>query len=439
MIAVAIARFQTVFRLDFDQVSWIISTYYLASAIAQPVLGKLADRFGHKRVFLAGLVLVGLSSGLAPFAPGFFWLLAFRVIQSIGTSAIYPSGMGIVRALIRDRQAQALAVLSIFNQTSAAFGPTLGGLLISWHDWPALFLVNFPLLLAGFCLALWVLPGEVPRQGQSASPAAGHGGFRAWREIWTDIDGLGIVWFSLTILGGLAFLLSLRLHPLWPALALAVAALVLFVWRELRAPQPFVDLRLFVHTPALSYVHGVTILVNLYFYAVFFAVPTYLQEVRHFDERVTGLWMLAMAVSGIVVSPPAGRWIDRSGPRPPLLLSGLIAVTGALLMTTFHPASPSWWVVTVLFILGMGNGFNGVALQTALLLTAPRNVMGTASGLYMTSRYLGTIGSSLLLGVVFGAAPSTGKLQLLACILGVCAALALAFSMRLPKGKMESL
>ncbi len=80
MISVALTRLEHVFHLNFTSVSWLISTYYLASAIAQPVLGKIADTLGRKRVFLAGLVLVAVSSLTAPFAPSFDWLIALRLI-----------------------------------------------------------------------------------------------------------------------------------------------------------------------------------------------------------------------------------------------------------------------------------------------------------------------------------------------------------------------
>ncbi len=139
MISVAFSRLQDDFGLSFADISWLISTYYLASAIGQPVLGKLSDMFGRKRMFILGLLLVTASSMLAPLSPGFHWLLAFRFVQAIGTSAVFPSGMSIIRSVVTENQARALGILSVFSSTSAAFGPSIGGFLIHYGDWPAIF------------------------------------------------------------------------------------------------------------------------------------------------------------------------------------------------------------------------------------------------------------------------------------------------------------
>lgn len=114
MIAVALSRLQKEFHLTFADASWLISTYYLASAVGQPVMGKLSDAYGRKRIFFFGLSLVAVASMLAPFSPGFWWLIGFRVIQSLGSSALFPAGMGIIRNVITTRQARALGILSLF-------------------------------------------------------------------------------------------------------------------------------------------------------------------------------------------------------------------------------------------------------------------------------------------------------------------------------------
>lgn len=88
MISVAIARLQHVYSIDFTAVSWIVFSFYIASAIAQPVMGKASDLFGRRKIFLAGLVVSLVSSILAPFSPNFGWLIVFRIVQSIGTSML---------------------------------------------------------------------------------------------------------------------------------------------------------------------------------------------------------------------------------------------------------------------------------------------------------------------------------------------------------------
>src|SRR5699024_1443375 len=93
MISVALTRLQQEFSLTFSDASWLISIFYLASAAAQPVMGKLSDMFGPKRLFLTGLILVAGSSTLAPFSPNYPFLLGCRALQAIGSSTLFPSGM----------------------------------------------------------------------------------------------------------------------------------------------------------------------------------------------------------------------------------------------------------------------------------------------------------------------------------------------------------
>src|SRR5699024_12208581 len=120
----------------------LISIFYLASAAGQPVMGKLSDMFGAKRLFIAGLVLVAIACLLAPFSVNYGMLLGCRALQAIGSSTLFPSGMSIVRAQITNKQARAIAILSDFSSTHAALGPALGGFLIAECHWTSILLVN---------------------------------------------------------------------------------------------------------------------------------------------------------------------------------------------------------------------------------------------------------------------------------------------------------
>jgi MFS family permease len=125
MISLALHSIQRDFHLSFTTVSWLISSFYLASAVAQPVTGKIGDLIGSKKTFLAGLVLVAISAFGAPLSSSFFMLIMMRLIQSIGSSAIYPAGVTLIRNHIHDNQASALAVLAIFASAMTSLGPTV--------------------------------------------------------------------------------------------------------------------------------------------------------------------------------------------------------------------------------------------------------------------------------------------------------------------------
>lgn len=409
LIAVALVDLARQFELSFASVSWLISVFYLASAVGQPVMGRLGDVFGPRRLFLTGLVVVGLSSAAAPLAPNFATLLAVRALQALGSSAIYPSGMAIIRRVVVEGRARALAVVSVFSSVVAAVGPTLGGYLVAWQGWQATFLAPVPMVVLSLVLGTLVLPPDPP-----ADVGVG-GGLRR-------IDLPGIAAFAITLVGGLFFLISLEQEPAWWALAAAVLAAVAFVAVERRVREPFVDVGALWANHRLTGIYLQYALVNLVFYALFFGVPTFLQQAKGLSAEEAGLVMLAVAGSGLVTTPLAALLVERIGVRPVLLTGAgfLTAGSFALLLITAELSNGA--IAAVLAVVGVSVGFNNLALQTAMYDAASADTIGAAAGLFQTSRYVGTILSASVLGLIFGDDIDTAGLHELAWCLGAVSA-----------------
>src|SRR5256885_616149 len=172
MIAVGLVALQGEFHVSLATSTWLISAFYLAASVGQPVMGRLADPYGPRRVFTAGLALVGATGILVLFAPGFGWVVAARVLQAIGTSVGFPAGLALIRRLAGGRPpASTLGVLSAANSASAAFGPVLGGVLVAAFGWRGIFAVNIPLAATGLLLARRWLPAHPPaRPAASVAP-----------------------------------------------------------------------------------------------------------------------------------------------------------------------------------------------------------------------------------------------------------------------------
>ncbi|GGF91751.1 putative MFS-type transporter YwoD [Paenibacillus albidus] len=435
MISVAIPRLQNVFHLDFRMVSWIIFSFYIASAIAQPVMGKASDLFGRKKIFLTGLVVAFVASVLAPLSPSFGWLIVFRIIHAIGTSMMVAVGIAIVRIHITEKQAAALSVMSIFLSGAAAIGPFIGGVLIHWWDWPAIFFVNIPFAVMSFLFAWRTIPKDEP-----STSALRNLSFRKWLDL---IDASGILLFTLGLIALLVGLLSAKSSghvSSGPVLVGLIGLLLLaaFVRHELKAPSPFIPLHTFAKHPAMTWVNIEFILVNLLYYSLFFGLPSYLQMVRHVSEFHTGILMLSLGLCSLVVSPISGRWIDQAGPRPALLVSGMLMAFGSVWIVTLNQSSPVISVCVALVAFGISNGLNNVGMQAALFNSSPQQIIGVASGLFMTSRYLGTILSSLLIGIIMGDQFSAGGFRLLGVILSIIALCLVFMSWRRREpGKLE--
>jgi predicted MFS family arabinose efflux permease len=180
----------------------------------------------------------------------------------------------------------------------------------------------------------------------------------------------------------------------------------------------------------MTWVYVEFMLVNVLFYSLFFGLPSYLQMVRHVSEFHTGMLMLTLGLCSLAASPLAGRWIDRAGPRPALLVSAILMTLGSVWIVTLNPSSPVPSVCLALAAFGVSNGLNNVGMQAALFMSAPKELIGVASGLFSTSRNLGAIISALLTGIVMGDRFSAGGFLLLGVILTVIALALVLLSLR---------
>ncbi|WP_166352717.1 MFS transporter [Phytoactinopolyspora limicola] len=390
MIAIALVSVQREFEVSIATSTWAASGFYLAAAVGQPLMGRLADRLGARRLFIAGLVLMGVTSALAPLAPTFGWLLAARVAQAVATSAAFPCAHILIRAAAtgpaRTPPASALATLSVASSASAALGPVLGGLLVAVAGWEAVFLVNVPITLVGIVLAARILP----RVATNAGPRLGV------REL--DLPGIALTTIALSTL--IVLVLSLAEEPHWWLLPVVAAAFALLIWREFAVDEPFMDIRGLVTNRALGVVLVQQGGINLVFYCVFFGLPMWLEHVRGFGPEAVGLLVLPMTVLSIVVIPLTVRAIRRHGPARTLVLGVGLLFLATLAVQVLGDTTPVLVLLGIAVLLGIPNGVNHLGLQTMLYAAAPPDRAGAVAGLFQTFRYLGAISATSVLGVI---------------------------------------
>lgn len=391
MIALAIPNIQRDFNLSYLTVSWLITSFYLASAVTQPVAGKLGDLIGRRKMFLGGLILVAISAMGAPFAPFFAILIIMRLFQAVGSGSIYPAGIGMLRDHIHERQGSALAFISLTMSAMAALGPTIGGLLIEWGDWPAIFLINIPVLLLCFILGWFALPKDEVNKKLS------------FHELIQRMDLLGILFFSIAMVGILLFLLSLKETVNYVAGILGAFSLICFIWYELKTKIPFIDIRLFRSNRKLTLVFLQYIVLNFIYYSLFFGLPSYFQDGLHLSVAYSGLLMLLVTGMGIITAPLVGRWVDKSGVNFPIMTGNLLTVIGAILLWVFFDHVPIIVMLLIISLIAAGCSFGNVTLQAAMLEASPAHIVGVSTGLYQTCRHFGSILSAVSLGLIFGA------------------------------------
>ena len=408
MITVALPEIKNEFHLTSKDISWLIASYFMVSAIFLPLIGKLSDYYGRKKIFIIGLILVAISSFTAPLSPNMPSLLGIRTIQAIGTSALYPAGIGIIRTYIEKNQNRVIGTLSVFATTSAAFGPTISGLLIQWGGWPIIFYVNFPIIAVSATLALLYIPKD------EKSPE------KTFR--W---DGIGIILFGLLIFFWMFFLQALEDGlNLW-LLFVSIIVSFLFYNYEKRNSVPFINVNFLRKNLNITLIYILYSLATIIFFAMLLSMPTYLQILLKLSSKLTGIIMLSISIFAMVITPIATRWMEQSGYLKPLLSGGMIGLAGVISLLTVNQNSPLSWIFIVLSILGLSNGILNIGLQTILYSFVSKSDSGIASGLLMTSRFIGNILASSIFGVMFATGINDGNHNWMTIILLIVSVLLL--------------
>ncbi|QHS21466.1 MFS transporter [Virgibacillus sp. MSP4-1] len=404
MITVALPAIQSDFQLSATDISWLIASYFIISAIFTPLIGKLSDIYGRKRIFLVGLGLVVVSSILAPLSPNLPVLLAMRGIQAVGTSALFPAGIGIIRHNIRHNQNRVIGTLAVFATTSAAFGPTIGGWLIQFGGWPVIFYVNLPILVIGIALTVMFIPKDKNNMEKAYK-----------------LDGIGVLLFSSFITCWMVFLLGLEQGIQIGTLIFAIVLSILFYMYEKRKDDPFINVNFFRKNLNVALIFGQYILTTVIFFTVLLSSPTFIQSVLDTSSYTAGMVMLSLSIFAMIMTPISTRWMEKAGFRIPLLSGVFIGLAGVILLFTIEDQSPLWWIGFVLAVTGISNGIQNIGLQNFLYSFISVEESGIAAGLIMTSRFIGNILASSIYGVAFATGMNVGNMNTMAMILMVVA------------------
>ena len=423
IIATALIAIGHEMHVGLGATASLVAVLYLASAIAQPTMGKIASRVGARRVFLCGLGIVGLGGVVGWLAPSLPWLMVARVLIGIGTSAGYPTAMALIRHRAHDSHTGipggVLSGIAIAGQATAALGLPIGGLLVGSVGWRSVFIVNIPLAIVGIVLTLVGVPADTPDPNARKQP------------LLRALDPLGIVLFAGTIIALLLFLSDLT-HPAWEDIPIVVVlAAATFVW-ERRARNPFIDLRMLARNRPLVRTYLRVLVTMLAVYSVLYGLSQWMEEGRGLAAITVGLLLLPMNVIGALASALIGR---RNWVRIPLIVVGGTILAGGVLLIFVTSAVPIWLLILLSLVFGLSNGLGSVANQTALYAQAPDDEIGVASGLLRTASYIGAIFSSSLIGLAFGARATDAGLHTIAFVfagLGVALALLAILDRRIP-------
>ena len=372
---------------DAAGIEWVVTAYLLAVGVGLPATGWLADRYGRKQIFVASLTIFTLASLGAALSPNLSVLVAVRVVQGLGGGAMMPVGMAMIYELFPPhRRGTALGIWGVAAMAGPAFGPVIGGYLVTEVSWHWLFLVNVPIGAAAITLAVWLLrdtgyrearPFDAPGLALAATALAG------WLYAFSNASDWG--WMSpptLALLGGGTVLLAL------------------FVRRELRIPHPLIQLRIFtVRLFTLTIVIGWAVVILQYARMVF--LPLELETLRGMTALEVGVLFIPSAAAAAVTFFFGGRLTDRIGPRIPVMCGAALLTTAALILGTLDPDTALGIVLVGMIVQGFGSGFALMPVAVTGMNSLPGRYVAQASAVRnLNSRVAASFGIAVLASIV---------------------------------------
>jgi EmrB/QacA subfamily drug resistance transporter len=375
----------------FEDVSWVVVAYLLATTVAAPLYGHLGDRFGRRRMLLAALALFTVASLACALAPTLWLLVAARALQGMGGGGLMTLSQALISEHVPPRErARFQAYFAALFATASTAGPVLGGVLTEYLTWRSVFFINLPL----GALAAW-LASRIPAR------ATGHSGpFRA--------DVVGAVWFAIGTIS-LLFALSSAGHRfgfadwrLYALVSFAIATLVLFVAWERRIAHPLVPVRLLA-APVILRSNGVVLCFAAALFASILYMPLYLQLGRGFGIGASGLLLLPLTLASAAGAMVTGRRIARTGELTRYPKRGLAVSTAAyvVLAATVHIA-PTSAVLLLTMLAGFGLGSVMPATQIIVQIAGGQHALARAVASMAVSRAIGgAMGVAVVGGLVF--------------------------------------
>ncbi len=386
IVNIALPTLEESLGASFATVQWVVVAYLLVVTSLMLGIARLGDMIGKKRIYQTGMVVFTIGSLLCGMAPSIGMLIAFRVLQGVGAVMMQALGMAIVtEAFPRTERGRALGIMGTVVSLGISIGPTLGGLILGSIGWRAIFLVNLPVGIVGLALVRRHVPDWRPPRGQR-------------------FDAPGAVLLLLTLLA-LSFGLTFGPEQGWdsaPILAALIGAAVgmsIFLWVESRLDQPMVDLTLF-RDPLFS----ISLLTGFLVFMVIagmFVLPFYLERVKGYDPRQTGLFLTVVPAALGLTAPIAGALSDRYGSRGISLIGLTVAVVACLGASTLDEHTSTLGYIVRLLPVGLGAGLFQSPNNSAIMGAAPRERLGVASGLLSLSRTFGQVTGLPLIGAVF--------------------------------------
>lgn len=371
------------FSLSAVTLGWMATAYILSAAVFLLPFGKMADIYGRKKVFISGTIVFTIASFLMGIAktPGF--LILFRVIQGIGGSMIFGTGIAILISVFPiGERGKVLGINVAAVYLGLSFGPFLGGLLTEHIGWRSIFFINVPFGIIIMAFTIWKLKGEwAEARGETFDIA---GSFIYFIMLFSLMYGFSI----LPDKAGAIFILT------------GIVAAVFFIRQELKTANPLLDMALFRTNRIFTLSNTAALIHYSATYAVSFLLSFYLQYIKGLSPQGAGMVLVSQPIVQALLSPMAGKASDRIEPRIVASTGMAITSAGLLLLYFIGTDTAVSYIVVSLSVLGFGCALFSSPNTNAIMSSVESRLYGVASSVLATMRLFGqmlSMGISMLL------------------------------------------
>jgi len=387
IVNVSLPKIMSSFGVGLSTIQWVITAYMLAMAAMLPTSGWLADKFGYKRVYFWGLFLFTFGSLLCGLSNDETTLIMSRVIQGLGAGMIQPLGMAIItREFPPHQRGIALGFWAISAAASVSFGPIIGGYLVDNFNWQLIFNVNVPVGIVALLFTIVVQREFINKQVRK----------------FDYIGFISVIIFLPVLLFALSEGNAQTNSEGWTApyilacFAIALVGLAVFLTQELTTEYPLLDLRL-LKDRNFGLANIVMLLFGIGMFGSTFLLPLYLQNSMGYTALQSGAVFLPVGIIQGAMSPIAGIFSDKVNAKVPIFVGIGLMVFSFYLNSELSFLTEHSFVMTSLYLRGLGMGLLFTPLSSLSLATISRDKMAQASGITNTVRQVGgSLGVALL-------------------------------------------
>ncbi len=371
IVNVSLFTMATSLGVTITEIQWVVLSYLLVITSMMPVMGKLGDKYGKKKVFQLGMILFIMGSFFCAISADLIILVTSRIFQAIGASMLTATGLALVTYFTTsENRGRAIGMNSIVLAAALGLGPVLGGILSEFYGWPSIFLVNLPVGVIG----LFIVEKLVPRTNKIKE---------------TKFDNIGaflFLVFLLVLIYYVSIATSAFLIETIILVGITVFSFIALIFREKRFSSPIIPTGVMADRRISASIFS-AFFAYIGIVPVTFLIPFYLQEALGYSQSITGLFLMAHPVTISIVGPLAGYVSERIRARTQTVIGLLIEAIGLILLGLSIPNIPL--MLGSIVVMGFGISFFSVSNGNFIMTAAPKQYMGVVSALINISRTTG--------------------------------------------------